>query len=77
MKRRSELLSIYRSFAHMIHTQFYTPVKIFRSDPGGEYLSNYFRQFLTSENQRVLLLSFRALVHMIKMVLLNASIVMS
>jgi hypothetical protein len=33
----------------MIHTQFSSPIKIFRSDSGGEYLSNKFHQFLTSE----------------------------
>jgi hypothetical protein len=30
MKRRSELLSIYRSFARMIHTRISAPIKIFR-----------------------------------------------
>jgi len=49
MKRRSELLSIYKSFARMVHTQFSAPIKTFRSDSGGEYLSDSFRQFLTSE----------------------------
>ena len=49
MKRRSELISIYKTFARMIHTQFSTHIKIFRSDSGGEYLSDNFRQFLTSE----------------------------
>ena len=33
----------------MIHTQFSTPIKVFRSDSGGEYLSGAFRQFLVSE----------------------------
>jgi len=49
MKRRSELLSIYKSFARMVHTQFSAPIKTFRSDSGGEYLSDSFCQFLTSE----------------------------
>jgi hypothetical protein len=49
MKHRSELCSICQSFTHMIHTQFSSPIKIFRSDSGGEYLSNKFCQFLTSE----------------------------
>jgi len=49
MKHRSQLCSIYQSFARMVHTQFSTAIKIFRSDPGGEYLSSAFRQFLTSE----------------------------
>src|SRR6185369_840280 len=43
------LCSIYQSFARMVHTQFSTAIKIFRSDSGGEYLSSAFRQFLTSE----------------------------
>jgi hypothetical protein len=29
MKHRSELLSIYRSFARMIHNHFYATIKIF------------------------------------------------
>jgi len=33
----------------MVHTQFSTAVRVFRSDSGGEYLSSAFRQFLTSE----------------------------
>ena len=49
MKHRSQLCSIYQSFARMVHTQFSTAIKIFRSDSGGEYLSSAFRQFLTSE----------------------------
>ena len=49
MKHRSELCAIYKSFVRMIHTQFSTPIKVFRSDSGGEYLSGAFRQFLVSE----------------------------
>ena len=49
MKHRSQLCSIYQSFARMVHTQFSTAVKVFRSDSGGEYLSSAFCQFLTSE----------------------------
>ena len=49
MKHRSELRSIYESFVCMIHTQFSAPIKVFRSDSGGEYLSDTFRQFLASE----------------------------
>jgi hypothetical protein len=49
MKRRSELISIYKSFVRMVHTQFSSSIKIFRSDSGGEYLSDAFRQFLTTE----------------------------
>jgi transposase InsO family protein len=49
MKHRSELLSIYKSFAQMVHTQFTSSIRIFRSDSGGEYLSTVFREFLSSE----------------------------
>lgn len=47
MKHRSELYRVYKSFASMVHTQFSTSIKIFRSDSGGEYLSNAFRQLLS------------------------------
>ena len=33
----------------MIHTQFSTPIKVFRSGSSGEYLSDAFRQFLISQ----------------------------
>jgi hypothetical protein len=49
MKRRSELPSIYKSFTRMVHTQFSATIKIFRSDSGGEFLSDNFRHILTLE----------------------------
>jgi transposase InsO family protein len=33
----------------MVHTQFSATIKIFRSDSGGEFLSDTFRQILTIE----------------------------
>ena len=53
MKHRSQLYSIYQSFVRMVHTQFSTPIKVFRSDSSGEYLSDVFRQFLSSEGTLV------------------------
>jgi len=49
MKHRSELCSIYQTFTRMVHTQFSTSIRVFRSDSGGEYLSDTFRKFLLSE----------------------------
>jgi hypothetical protein len=51
IKRRSEQLTIYKSFVCMVHTQFSTLTKIFGSNFGGEYLFNTFYQFLTSEHE--------------------------
>jgi hypothetical protein len=47
MKHCSELISIYKSFACMIRTQFSSPIKNFRSDSGGEYLFDNFPLLLT------------------------------
>ena len=49
MKHRSQLISIYQSFVRMVHTQFSSAIRVFRSDSGGEYLSTAFREFLSSE----------------------------
>ena len=49
MHHHSQLLSHYRSFAAIVHTQFSASIKTFRSDSGGEYLSQAFRSFLSSE----------------------------
>ena len=49
MHHRSQLLSHYRSFVAMVRTQFSTSIKTFRSDSGGECISQAFRSFLSSE----------------------------
>jgi len=49
MKSRSELFHIFQFF-HEIQTQFGISIKILRSDNGWEYLSNSFKQFMTSRD---------------------------
>ena len=49
MHHRSQLLSYYHSFVVMVHTQFSTSIKTFRFDSNGEYMSQAFCSFLSSE----------------------------
>ena len=71
MKHRSELFPIYKAFVHMVHTQFSSAVRVFRSDSGG---SIYLLLFASFSHLRVLSLSFHALVPMLRMALLSVSI---
>src|ERR1041384_7834397 len=49
MKTSSEVLSIYKCFAAMVHTQFSTPIRIFRADSAGDYISHMLRGFLVEQ----------------------------
>jgi hypothetical protein len=49
MTSRSEVLSIYKRFAAMVHTQFSTPIRVFRADSAGEYVSQLLHGFLAEQ----------------------------
>jgi transposase InsO family protein len=49
MRSRSEVLSIYQRFAAMVLTQFSTPIRVFRADSTGEYISKQLRGVLAEQ----------------------------
>ncbi len=49
MTHRSEVLAIYKSFARMIRTHFDSPIRVFRANSAGEYLSRELRVFLSKQ----------------------------
>jgi hypothetical protein len=48
MKHHSEVLAIYQTFFAMVHTQFDTPIRVFRANSAGEYFSDALCQFLSA-----------------------------
>jgi hypothetical protein len=49
MKHHGNALSIYKNFSAMIRTHFDTPIRVFRADSVGEYLSDALRQVLAEQ----------------------------
>ncbi|CAN1844804.1 Retrovirus-related Pol polyprotein from transposon TNT 1-94 [Linum perenne] len=48
LRHKSELLTAAKEFVAMIHTQFGSTIKTFRSDPGGEFTSHALHEFYRS-----------------------------
>src|SRR4051812_5036196 len=49
MRSHSEVLSIYQRFAAMVRTQYSTPIRVFRADSSGEYISQMLRGVLAEQ----------------------------
>ena len=46
LKHKHEVFACFKSYHMMIKNQFNSNLKIFRTDSGGEYLSNEFKKYL-------------------------------
>jgi hypothetical protein len=49
MSSLSEVLSIYKCFVTIVHTQFSRPIRVFRADSAGEYISEHLCGVLPEE----------------------------
>ena len=49
MRSRSEVLSIYQRFVAMVRTRYSTPIRVFRADSAGEYISQHLRGVLAEQ----------------------------
>jgi len=49
LKHKSNVCNVFRSFHHMIVTQFNTHIKVIRSDNGGEYFKTELIEFMNSK----------------------------
>ena len=49
LKNKSDVSTIFRSFAQMIQTQYSSVIKVLRSDNGGEYINFELSEFLSEQ----------------------------